>query len=61
MKTRTVKELHEYLDGLVQIGKGDLPVLFDTEAKTFNYHMAQVGDAYYEEQPYEHVQLHEKR
>lgn len=61
MKVTTVQELRDYLDGLVQIGKGELPVYFDTEAKTFNYHMAKVGQAYHEDEPTPHVQLHEER
>jgi hypothetical protein len=65
MKTQTVAELYEYLSGLMQIGKGDLPIYFDTEARTFNYHMAQIGDAYYDKEACEavgkeFVSLHEK-
>lgn len=66
MKINTVKELHEYLDGLIQIGKGSLPIYFDTEARTFNYHMAKIGGASYDPEygeavGFEFVELFEDR
>lgn len=64
MKTNTVQELRDYLDGLCQLGKGDLPILFDTEAKTYEYHMARVGDSYYQDEKFDgvgFVSLHEER
>jgi hypothetical protein len=64
MKTNTVQELRDFLDGLCQIGKGDLPVMFDTEAKTYEYHMARIGNAYFEDEQVMgsgFVSLHEER
>lgn len=60
----TVKELRDFLDNAVFDGFGHAEILFDTEARTFNYHMAKVGAAYLEtdifpERPF--VSLHEER
>jgi ASC-1-like (ASCH) protein len=36
-------------------------VYFDTDARTFDYHMAKVGRIYYENQPKQHIVIHEER
>lgn len=54
-----VKQLHEFLTGLLNNGLGDLPVLFDTRAKSFNYHLAQIGSASYTADAGAHVVLTE--
>ncbi len=60
---KTVKELHAFLDELVKAGHGDAEILFDTEAKSFRYHFADVGEAHFDDgkstgfEP--HVTLHE--
>ena len=38
---------------------GNIPIYFDTEAKTFNYHMSLIGSAYINEEPEKHISLHE--
>jgi len=63
-KATTVKELFDFLAPLVQDGKGYYPVYFDTEARTFEYHMARIGRAYAEEEAFPNepfVALHEVR
>lgn len=60
-QTKTVQELFDFLEQLIHDGKGGLPILFDTEAQTFNYHMAKIDRAYQEDEPYPHVQFHEER
>ena len=57
----TVKQLHEITSQLIKEGHGHVPVLFDTEAKTYNYHMASVDQAFFEEEPTPHLSLHEKQ
>lgn len=42
-KVKTVKELHQFLGKLVKLGKGDVPIYFDTDARTFEYHLAKIG------------------
>ncbi len=44
-------------------GKGNAEILFDTEAKKFDYHMAKVGSAYCEKHawPTPAITLHEER
>lgn len=45
----TAQELLNYLAGLASEGYDlSVPVYFDTEARTFDYHMAKIGRAYYE-------------
>lgn len=39
-------------------GKGSCQVLFDTEARTYNYHMARVGSAYYEKYSWPEPAIH---
>ena len=60
-ETKTVQQLFDFLEQLIHDGKGDLPILFDTEAKRFEYHMARIDRAYHEDTPYPHVQFHEER
>jgi hypothetical protein len=63
MKTTTVQEMFDFLEQLVHDGKGALPIYFDTEAKTYNYHVAKIGTAYCEDEE-EDVQMvifHEER
>jgi hypothetical protein len=50
-----VKELLAILEA---VENKDAPVLFDTEAARFHWHMVPIDAAYYEEQPEPHVQLH---
>ena len=45
---KTVKECADFFADLVAKGCGETRVLFDTEARTFNYHLARVGRAYYQ-------------
>lgn len=54
-----VKQLHEILSSLKDDGLGDLPVLFDTEAKSYQYHLAQIGSASYTPDAGAHVVLTE--
>ena len=54
-------ELLPRLQAIMDAHGGDMPVYFDTEARTFEYHMAVIGDVYYEEEPMVHVSLHEER
>ncbi len=67
MKTETVQELYDFLAQVIKDGHGDAEILFDTEARTFNYHMAKVGSAYCQPEIWEglsvkgFVDLHEKR
>jgi hypothetical protein len=55
----TVSELCHFLMDLIKQNKGHLPIYFDTEARTFDFHMARIGSAFCEEEPIEHVALHE--
>jgi hypothetical protein len=62
--TRTVKELFGFLEQLVKDGHGDAIIMFDTEARTFEYHMAKIGRAYHDKEMsesvgYDFVSLHE--
>ncbi len=57
----TVKELHDITKRLVEEGHGDSRVLFDTEAQTFDYHMASIDSAHHETEPEPHLALHEDR
>jgi hypothetical protein len=60
----TVKQMYEFTKKLVEEGKGDAIILFDTEAKTYDYHMAEVGRGFYEDDVavgYPFVSLHERR
>jgi hypothetical protein len=57
----TVKELHELTAQLIEQGHGDSPVMFDTEAQTFHYHMASVDVAHHEDEPEPHLGLHEDK
>jgi hypothetical protein len=55
----TGQELKDFFNELTD-EQLKLPVLFDTEARTFNYHMALVGAAYCEDEV-EMITLHEAR
>lgn len=55
----TIRQLWEIVTHLVAEGHGDAPVLFDTEAQTYHYHMAQVDFAHYGEEPQPHLALGE--
>ena len=44
----TCRDLCHILLKAIEDGHGDAPVYFDTEARTFGYHMAKVGRAYVE-------------
>jgi hypothetical protein len=59
---RTVKEAAAFFSDLVAKGHGEAEIMFDTEARTFNYHMAKVGRAYHQGPEFtgkEFVSLHE--
>jgi hypothetical protein len=45
----TAKELFDILEQAIHDGHGNAPVYFDTEGRTYNYHMAKVGSAYCQE------------
>lgn len=51
-------ELKWFLENLTH-EQLECPVYFDTEARTFDYHMAEIGTAYYEESV-NMITLHEK-
>lgn len=57
----TVSQLSWFLEELVSTGKGDLPVLFDTEAQKYHYHMADVATATVEDEPSPHLVLSEDK
>lgn len=65
MRIKSAKDLLDFLSELSAKGVDlDMPVLFDTEARTFNYHMAKIGDAYQESEffsGYPYISLHEDR
>jgi len=42
----TAQELFNILEQAIHDGHGDALIYFDTEAKTYNYHMARIGSAY---------------
>ena len=48
----TVEELFRELELAIHDGFGHAEVFFDTEAKTFDYHMAKVGSAYLEKESF---------
>lgn len=41
----TVRTLHRFLSKMLRQGKGSNEVMFDTEGRKFEYHMALVGAA----------------
>ena len=53
-----IKELIDKLE-LAYKKHGDIPIYFDTEARTFEYHMALIGSANINEEPEKHISLHE--
>jgi hypothetical protein len=60
----TIEQLSKILNKAVEDGYGEADILFDTEARTFEYHMAKVGSAYMEtdaffDRPF--LSLHEER
>lgn len=55
----TVKELHDLTGHLVEWGHGESPVLFDTEAQTYDCHMVSIDRAHHEMEPEPHLGLHE--
>jgi hypothetical protein len=58
----TANQLCAFLEKVINDGYGHAEILFDTEAKTFDYHMAAVGSAYLETEPFPDrpfVSLHE--
>lgn len=46
----TIEQLYQVLKKAVDDGHGSGNILFDTEARKFDYHMAKVGSAYVEDQ-----------
>jgi hypothetical protein len=57
----TILELYKFLENEVLLGNGDFPIYFNTEARSFNYHMAKIGNAYFEIEPEKHVELVEDK
>ena len=60
----TAEQLFRILELAIHDGYGHAEILFDTEARKFDYHMAKVGSAYLQaefdpDRPY--ISLHEKR
>ncbi len=60
----TAQQLFNILEKAIHDGYGDSEILFDTEARTFHYHMAKIGSAYlnnesFPDQPF--ISLHEER
>lgn len=49
----TAKELLDKLEAFIYEDKSreNLPVYFDTDARTFNYHHAKIGNVYCEDSP----------
>lgn len=43
-----VEELFKILEVAIDEGYGDCPIYFDTDARTFDYHMAKIGRAHVE-------------
>lgn len=63
MKTTTVQELFDFLEQVIHDGYGKAEILFDTEARTFEYHMAKIGNSYLETEPFPErpfISLHEE-
>lgn len=44
----TINELIKELEAAIQDGYGHAEVMFDTEGRSFDYHMAVVGNAFLE-------------
>lgn len=57
---KTAKDLYEFLGEEIRRGNGEAAIFFDTEARQFHYHMAQVGYAYYESDPHPFIGLYEQ-
>ena len=55
----TIKELYNILQELIEQGKDDAVVLLDTEA-SYDYHMASIATAIFEDEPIPHLALHER-
>jgi hypothetical protein len=47
----TVQDLFNLTRTLIQQGKGNIPIYFDTEARKFDYHLAKVGSGSVEQTP----------
>lgn len=61
IKIKTARDMKEFFNSLTE-EQLDLVVLFDTEAKEYDYHMAKIGSIYCEDQleEFSHVGLHEE-
>lgn len=46
----TINELYRILELAIHDGHGDSEIFFDTEARTFNYHMAKISKAFLEDE-----------
>jgi len=57
----TVIALSQVLNRLIEQGHGMARVLFDTEAQTYDYHMASVDRWSYEKEPEPHLSLSENK
>lgn len=57
----TCNKLLKLLQQFEKDGCGEYPVLFDTEARKFDYHMAEVARAYACDDPEPHINLQEDR
>jgi hypothetical protein len=62
MEIKNGQDLLNFLKGLTE-EQLKAEVLFDTEARTFEYHMAKIGRIYYEDtdECMIHISLHEER
>ena len=64
MEIKTAKDLKDFFNSLTD-EQLKLKVLFDTEGKSYDYHMAEIGSIYCEDDtealgPLVHIGLHEK-
>lgn len=61
----TAQQLFDILEQAIHDGHGNALIYFDTEAKTFNYHMARIGSVYDQDmtdflgEPCHQIHLHE--
>ena len=56
-----ISELIEVLEEAKEKYGDNIPIYFDSEARTFDYHMCKIGNAYINEEPMKHVCLYEAK
>lgn len=56
MVVKTARDLKQFFNSLSDDDL-ELPVYFDTEGRTFDYHCAKIGSASKENEPKEHIIL----